>query len=191
MNRPRTLSISQAGALLFFATVFVGAVLFAHSLATDPGIQLAVAEFGYLGVITAGVIAGLNAFFPVPAATLTPLFVGAGLSLPLIVLSLAIGTLIADFTGFALGHLSRTIVAKRYPRTSAFFADLYQRRRKLVLPVAFLYAAFVPFPNEAILIPLALAGARFSLLLIPLFLGNLLNQAILVYGITGLLGWLL
>lgn len=190
-QRQRTQRISPGLVVLFFAVVFGGAIFLAHSLASDPAIQVTVAEYGYFGVLITGVIAGLNAFFPVPAATLTPLFVGAGLTLPLIVLSLTLGTLIADFTGFALGHVSREMVAQRYPRTTTFFTNLYHRRRTLVLPAAFLYAAFVPFPNEAILIPLALAGARFSLLLVPLFLGNLLHQAILVYGINGLLGWLI
>lgn len=183
-NRP--LGVPRIVALLFFLALFAGAIVLAHALTANPAVRMAVADFGYLGVIISGVIAGLNLFVPVPAATLTPLFTGAGLTLPLIVLSLALGTLIADFTGFAFGHVSRTVITERYPRIVDFFTRLHANRSTLVLPVVFLYAALVPFPNEALLIPLALAGARFSLLMIPLFIGNVVNQTLLVYGVNEL-----
>ena len=62
-----------------------------------------------------------------------------------------------------------------------FFTELKQNRSKLIVPVIFLYAAFAPFPNEALLVPLGLAGIRFSTIIVPLILGNLINQSYLVY----------
>jgi membrane protein YqaA with SNARE-associated domain len=49
-----------------------------------------------------------------------------------------------------------------------------------------LYAALVPFPNEAILIPLAISGIKFRYLVAPLLIGNMLHQAILIVGVDSL-----
>jgi len=46
------------------------------------------------------------------------------------------------------------------------------------------YATVVPLPNEAILIPLALAGVSWRLLIVPLLVGALLIQTLLVAGIS-------
>lgn len=172
--------------LLLFFTAFVGIIALAQHLADNQQATTVVEQFGYVGVVILGVIAGLNAFFPVPAATLTPLYVGAGLTLPLIVLSLTVGTMIADFVGFFIGRLSRELIAERYPKTMRFFANIRDNRSHLIIPAVVLYAAFVPFPNEAILLPLGLTGFRFGTLIIPLFIGNLIHQALLVYGVNGL-----
>lgn len=171
--------------LLFFAA-FVGIVALAQLLAANEQAVSIVEQFGYIGVVILAVIAGLNAVVPVPAATLTPVFLSAGMVIPLIILCLTIGTLIADFVGFFIGRLSRDFVAEKYPKVIEFFGRLSNKRKLIVLPLVALYAALVPFPNEAILVPLGLSGFRFSTLFIPLFLGNLLNQTLLVYGVNGL-----
>lgn len=175
-------------AFLLFAGIFVGAIFLAQVLGRDPGVQAAVANAGYVGVVVTAIIGGLNVVIPIPPASFTPLFVASGLSLPFIVLALAIGTLIADFIGYALGHVSRVTIEDRYPKVYAYFSRYSESTPLLVYPLVLLYAAFVPFPNEAILIPLAVAGFRFSALLIPLLIGNLIHQVTLVYGITFFFG---
>lgn len=161
--------------------VFIGVFLISDSLAQNEQVAVAVQEFGYFGVVIVAVIAGLNVIVPIPAATFTPIFTAAGLAIPFIVISLALGTLIADFTGYLLGSVSRSMVDKRYPKMQQFFSELKTNREKLIVPVIFLYAAFAPFPNEALLVPLGLAGVRFNTIIIPLILGNLINQSYLVY----------
>ena len=143
-------------------------------------------DFGYLGVIMAGVIGGLNTVIPMPPAALTPLFVSLGLSFPIIVVMLTVGTLIADYVGFALGHVSREMMKLKHPRLFTFFLNLKERHHRIVTLTVFLYAAIMPIPNEIILIPLALSGIRFRFLLLPLLFGNLISQAALSYGFTGL-----
>jgi len=145
-----------------------------------------VERFGYLGVLLTGIVAGLNTVVPLPAATFTPIFLNAGLTAPLIIIVLAVGTLIADAIGFALGYVSREMVETKYPKLFRFFTELAQGKTKYILPVVILYAAFVPFPNEAILIPLALAGVRFTYLLIPLIIGNIIHQALFVLGVSNI-----
>jgi len=166
--------------------IFIGSILFSQSISDNETILTIVDKFGYLGVMCMAIIAGLNTFVPLPAATFASVFIAAGLTLPLIVLSLAIGTLIADFVGYVFGNVTREIIIKKYPKLFDFIQKLQEKHHKLILPLVFLYASFVPFPNEVIIIPLALSGISFKKILIPLILGNFVHQAVLIYGVTSL-----
>lgn len=178
----RTLRLLLIGSA--FAATLTIAFALAQFVADDAGAQALVANFGYLGVVTLAIIAGLNAIIPVPAATFVPVFASAGLLMPLIIIALVIGTTIADLIGYIFGRWSRRYVADHYPRTFQAVSTLQKNRRHLLLPAVFCYAAFVPFPNEAIIIPLALVGTRFQTFMIPLVLGTLVNQAALAYGFS-------
>lgn len=164
--------------LILFLAIYASTYISQQSVLVDL-----VAQWDYIAVTIIGLISGLNAIIPIPAATLTPLFTAAGLAIPGIIISLVIGTMIADFIGFLLGSSTKGLIEQRYPKLVNFLNDLVTNRRKWLIPFVICYAAFVPFPNEAMLIPLAFSGIGFSRLFIPLLLGNLLNQALLVYGI--------
>lgn len=181
-------NIPKVYAAIFFVFVFGGAILMAQFISQNETANQVIAEFGYVGVLILAIISGLNPVLPLPAATLTPLFTEAGLTIPLVIISLTIGTLIADFIGFSLGHISRTSVAKRYPKQFATFTSLGSQRKRLIFVFVSFYAALMPLPNEIILIPLAVAGVSFPFLLLPLFIGNLINQSLLVYGISSVVG---
>ena len=176
------------GALVIMV-IFGVALYLAQQLSENSTVVTLVETFGYFGVLLTGIVAGLNTFVPLPAATFTPVFLNAGLNVTLIIVVLAIGTLIADAIGFALGYVGREMVETKYPKLFNFFTELARERTKLIIPIVVLYAAFVPFPNEAILIPLALAGVRFKLLLIPLIIGNIIHQTWLVLGISNILAF--
>lgn len=181
--------------LIAIAVVFFGVGVLAFWLAdfvtNDEAARELIGQFGYLGVGVLAIIAGLNAVVPVPAATFTPVFVSAGLLLPLIVIALTLGTLIADLIGYYFGHWSRAVVAERYPKMLQRWHDLQHNHQNWLLPGVMIYAAIIPIPNEAILIPLAILGVRLPLLIPPLLIGNAFNQAALAYGFNELfmLGW--
>ena len=182
MARRKKQVLSGIGLLLILTAVASAAFIVAEYTLTHPGLQTQVASFGYLGITLFAMIAGLNVIVPIPAATFTPVFTAAGLTLPLIVLSLTIGTLLADFIGYAFGKLSRETVTAKYPALVARLEHIYEHKRHWLIPVVFLYASFVPIPNEALVIPLAFLGVRWRILILPLFVGNLINQTIYAYG---------
>jgi membrane protein YqaA with SNARE-associated domain len=167
--------------------IFIGVLFVANSFSDNPALLEFVAGFGYIGVTFIAIVAGLNTFVPLPAATFTPIFTASGLSIPLIIFFLALGTLIADFIGFMLGHVGRDLIMVKYPKIFAFVTNIQENHQKLITPVVILYASFVPFPNEAILIPLALAGTKFKSLVIPLIIGNIIHQAVIIYGVQSIL----
>ena len=145
-----------------------------------------VADFGYIGVVILAVIAGINTLIPLPAATFVPVFVAGGLYLPFVIAGLVLGTIIADFTSYIIGHWSRSIVSRKYAKIFSFVSALNKTKHRLILPLVFIYAAAIPFPNEAIIIPLGMAGVRFSHLLLPLLVGNIVHQTLLAYGINNI-----
>lgn len=172
--------------LVVFVFAFTLLLFIAQSLSESSQAQAVVAQFGYLGVVFLGVITGLNAIVPVPAATLTPVFIAAGLTVPLIIAALAVGTLIADFTSFFLGRLSRELILDKHPKIFAFITEFQAKHSRWTFLLVTLYAAFAPLPNEIILIPLGLTGVRFVSLIIPLIIGNIIYQVLLVYSVIGL-----
>tara|TARA_B100001989_G_scaffold247442_1_gene219651 strand:+ start:1281 stop:1856 length:576 start_codon:yes stop_codon:yes gene_type:complete len=175
-----------AATILAIIIVFCVMVFFSESLASNETVIHLTDKLGYLGVTIVAIIAGLNTVIPLPAATFTPIFQSAGLALPFIIFFLALGTLIADSIGFLLGHVSKDLVETKYPKLFSFITNIQENHHRLILPVVTGYAAFVPFPNEVLLIPLALAGIKFRYLLLPLIVGNIIHQAVLIFGIDGL-----
>ena len=166
--------------------VWVAALFLADYVANSAMAQNLVSQFGYLGILVIAMVSGLNLLVPVPAAAFVPIFTAAGFALPLIIAVLVIGTTIADMIGYFIGRWSKDFVEEHYPRTFSRMKVLDERHHNWVLPVVFLYAALLPFPNEAIIIPLALIGFRFQAFLIPLILGNIINQTALALGATNI-----
>lgn len=182
--------LSSTLVLLLFLLLVSLALFAASYLEEHPTLQTAIAHFGYPGIIAIATIAGLNVIVPVPAASLVPVFTTAGLYLPFIILSLTIGTVIADFIGYRFGRWSSSYVHSTYPERIRKLKRIHTTHKFWIVPITFLYAAFIPFPNEALILPLAIIGVRFRIMLIPLLAGNLLNQTIYAIGIQNIFWWL-
>lgn len=145
-----------------------------------------IATWSYLAVAILGLISGLNVLIPIPAATLTPLFIAAGLTIPGIITALAFGTILADYISFLFGSCTKSILEARYPKLINFLHHLTTTYQSWLLPFVIFYAAVIPLPNEAILIPLAFSSIKFLKLLIPLIIGNTIHQLLLVHGTISL-----
>jgi hypothetical protein len=171
------------------ASVAVVALFLAQWIVTSPLAQATITSLGYGGVVLVAIIGGLNFIVPIPAVTLTPLFTASGLLLPYIILSLTIGTIIADYVGYLFGNLSRPVLYAQYPKVVTWLEAKITNKPRLLLPITFLYAAFVPLPNEVLVIPLAVMGIQFKRMFLPLLFGNLLNQAFYATSIQAVFSW--
>ena len=165
-------------------TIWIGALYAAQFVASDESAQALIQQFGYFGILILAFIAGINIILPVPAATFVPIFTAAGLTMSLIITMLVIGTVLADLFGFLVGRLGREAIEEKYPKTFAFIYSFVAKHNLYVAPFAFLFVSFVPFPNEAMIVPLALAGIKIRTLIIPIILGNIVHQSVLAVGFT-------
>ena len=172
--------------LIGLIVVLVAAVIVGQHLISNESFVQLIATFGYAGVFVAAIIAGVNVILPVPAAAFTPVFIEAGLTTPLIIISLAAGTLVADLIGYLIGHTSRELLAAKHPRVLVLTQKVSNKHPVIVVSFVALYAGFVPLPNELILIPLALGGVPWRWLVLPLFFGAIMIQTLLVTGVSAL-----
>lgn len=174
------------GILGIVALALTASFFFADYVASNDAASELVERFGYAGILAISIVSGLNLFIPVPAATFVPVFTAAGFSMPGIITTLVIGTLIADWIGYLIGVAGRHATEHHYPELQRRLRRFAKRHHRLILPGVFLYAAFSPFPNEILLAPLALIGTRFRALFIPLLLGTIAYQALYAYGAQGI-----
>ena len=180
------LLVKVLGLTLAIILLLTGIVYVANLVVADDSAQAMVQQFGYLGVLVAAFIAGLNAIVPVPAWTLVPIFVAAGLWMPLIIVFLVIGTTLADLLAFYLGMKGRELAAAKYKKMRELTAWFEDGRMQYVIPVVFLYASFSPFPNEVLLVPLALMGVHLRTVIFPLLLGTVIYQTAFALGVQSI-----
>ena len=186
MKCRQSISSKQLASIVLVIVIFITAIWLSQWLSTSTEAVAVVERFGYLGLVGIGMVAGLNFIIPIPAATFSALYSAAGLATTGIILALAVGTLIADMIGFWVGTKLRLLVNDSYPKIAAYAKNIAAGSGYYIFIFVLLYAALVPFPNEAILIPLAISGIKFRYLVAPLLIGNILHQAILIVGVDSL-----
>ena len=163
-------------------SVFVAAMFAASYVQEDAAVLALVEQYGYFGILVISIIAGVNIFVPIPAAVFVPIFTAAGYPLVSIIATIVIGTVIADSLSYLLGRVGKETVEQKYPETYRRLKCIDEQHHHLVLPIVFLYATFAPFPNEALMVPLALIGFKYRSLIIPFTLGTILFQTSLALG---------
>lgn len=171
--------------LLTLAVLMVAIVLSAFYLANHLGeydtVRGLVEKYGLFGMIAVAFIGGLNVVVPVHAATFTPIF-ATYYSMYTIITCLVLGTMLADLLAYQIGMWGKRSTRAHFPRFHDRLITFTENHHKLILPGVFLYSAFIPFPNETILIPLGLAGYRYWTFVVPLILGVTVNQMMYSFG---------
>jgi membrane protein YqaA with SNARE-associated domain len=173
--------------LFVFIFLFGLALWFADEIKDNEAAQHLVRNFGYWGVFILAVVSGFNVIVPVPAMSFLPVFLAAGLSTGMIVVVVSIGMTMGDGVGYILGKLGREAISvKKRPRWLNRFETLVNQYR-FGLPVfVFLYAAFIPLPNELVVIPAAATGEKWWAILVPVLFGNIIMNVLFALGITSL-----
>lgn len=167
-----------------------------------------VRQFGYAGIFLVAVVSGFNLVIPVPAISFLPVFLASGLNAFAVIVIIAAGMSLADFVGFLLGKTGRHIAQgvgsfkkdtqgvrsfKREDLTPSFLkyltpsnrADPFQNWSPAL--VLFLFASFIPLPNEVLVVPMAFLGYRFTYILLPVFFGNMVFNSLYAIGVVNIL----
>jgi membrane protein YqaA with SNARE-associated domain len=169
--------------IVLTAVAFWGAKL----VGENESIRSLVEGYRYLGIFIISLISGFNLIVPIPAVSFLPLFLEVGLSFVMIILVITVGVTIADFITFILGAFGRKIVeSTRAKKIITKLTALKERHRGAPLVLLFFFAAFVPFPNEVLLIPLGFIGYRLAHVLPILFAGNIVFNTLAAIGIINL-----
>ena len=169
-----------------YALLVIGLVIFVVWLGLlakeNVFIQDAVLHYGYGGIFFLSIVSGFNIVAPVPLVAFFPLFVASGLNQWITVLVVVVGTTIADVVSYVVGKVGRRLVSSRMEQTIARLEKLKNRVHYLPPLILFLFASFVPFPNEILIIPMAFLGYRLRHLLLPVLLGNAVFNTLAMIG---------
>lgn len=181
-QRGRTLALRTAALIAVVALV----VWVNEAVAENVRVLDAVRRFGYPGLLAVSAVSGFNVLVPIPVIAFFPFLMEAGLDPVLSVLIIGVGMTIGDMIGYLLGRAGRRIVEK--PHWMARLERVRERHRVAPYVLLFFYAAFAPLPNELIVIPLALIGARWYGVLSAALGGNLIFNSLAAAGFQGFFG---
>lgn len=168
-----------------------GLVLFtsywlAQFVETNQTIQNIIINTGYVGPMVLALLFGLSVVIPFPPGAFAPAFTAAGLYMPLVIVMLTIGTTIADLSGFFVGKISKPHVKTKHPKLYQKIKKLRHSRPIYTQIFVFVMTAFIPFPNEAWIIPFGMIGFRLNQFIIPMMLGTLLHHTMVALGLVTL-----
>ena len=169
--------------IVFFVLSF--SIYLAITTSSDSNLQIMVAKFGYLGIFLFSIVSGFNVLVPIPAVAFTPTFVASGLNFWTIICIMTLGLTVGDLIGYFIGRVGKDVV-KETGIHSKLFEKLFAIKNKFPrVPyfLVFLFASFVPFPNEILIIPLGFLGYHARYLLPAFFAGNIIFN--IIYGYAG------
>ena len=185
--RTRTASLLTLGVIAVFVVVWVSllALVGPSKLVSIIGVQN-----GYLLAFLIAAFGGFSSLTAVSlVATIVTLSAG-GLNPLLLGLFAGTGMTIGDLIYFYLGNAGRNALHPEsrlralVEKSSAWLSD----KPKWMLPlVTFIYAGFLPLPNDVLTVSLALAGGKMRVIVVPLFLGNIIHAS--RYAYLGIAAW--
>jgi len=163
----------------------LGLLVFLHIFAlSSDAIRSAVSSFGFLGIFVVAVLSGFNLLVPIPAIGFAPLYQELGFSLFSIVIVTSIGMVVGDGIGFVLGIFGRGMVKdNKGGKILAYMTVLQKKHRLFPYTFLLLYGAFIPLPNELLVIPMAFVGYSFFPIAVALFFGNIVFNILGAFGI--------
>ena len=184
-SRRATAKIALQAAVL--TAIIAGAFWLGSIAEENTFIQSVVARYGYAGAFFLSVFSGFNFIAPFPAVSFLPLFTASGLNIIAVLAIMSAGMTIADTIAYLIGRVGRHIAASTLEERIRERLDRI-RVRHTWGPIAllFLFAAFMPLPNELIVIPLGFLGYRLWSLVPVLLAGNITFNTIAALGIINI-----
>lgn len=180
MNKNIVRLISQIVIIVF---VIIG-VIWLNRLAIDSEFFRNITErFGYIGMFFAAIASGFNLLVPIPIIGFFPFFVDIGLSPILIILTISVGMMIGDAFGYLIGKAGRNVVLLKNRKMVRRLEKIQTRYSKGPIVIMWLYASFVPLPNEVLVIPMGFLGYKLRNIMIAVFFGNILFNSLVAFGI--------
>lgn len=175
--------------LKFIAMLLIIGVAFylANVARESEQVRNMVANYGYFGIFAVAILSGFNLAVPIPAISFLPLYMESGLNFWLTITLITLGMAVADLLAYLLGTLGTSVVqGRRSQIVKDYIGRVKAKHPALPFLVLFLFAAFVPLPNEVLLIPLALFGYGFYRVFFVILAGNFIFNLIYANGVFSL-----
>jgi uncharacterized membrane protein YdjX (TVP38/TMEM64 family) len=170
--------------VVFVVSLFVGAIFFAEYIQDKDHIKDFISSFGVFGILFVSFIGGLNLIVPLPPTVFIPIFSAAGFSLFVITSIIIIGTTIADLLSYYIGTVFKDSSKIKKNKAYKLIKKWCEGKPKVTQLAVFLWASFIPIPNEVLLLPLGVMGIKLKNLVTAFVLGTTIHVTVLAYGLT-------
>ncbi len=174
---------------LLAIVALVGFMAWVNLRAGDmEGARDAAAAAGYPGLFLVSVLSGFNVVWPFPVVFFYAFFIEAGFQPAPTLATIALGMTGGDLLGYLIGSTTRDMSSYRVARFRARAEALRDRHRFLPLGLLFLYAAFVPLPNELLVIPMAFMRYSMAAVMTAVLFGNVIFNTLMALGVSLIFG---
>ncbi len=174
---------------LIVIVALVGFMVWVNLRAGDmEAARAGAAAAGYPGLLLASVVSGFNVVWPVPVAVFYPFFIESGFEPVPTLATIALGMTGGDLLGYLVGNATRDLGHHRLAGFRARAEALHARHRFLPLGLLFLYAGFVPLPNELLVIPMAYMRYPLPAVMAAVLCGNLIFNTTVAFGVAWIFG---
>lgn len=182
LNKKRIIVISI---ILFFVLISI----FIYYLSPSKIVNIIGIQNSYIIIVILGFLGGVSILFPFPYYLFVLTFAAGGSNPVLLGICAGLGVMIGESTSYLIGYHGRVVLPQKYNKIfNKLCRDCNRAKNTILLTIVlFLYGAFVPFPNDLLILPLGAARYNYWKLIIPLGLGNILFNVILAFG--GIYGW--
>lgn len=143
---------------ILFVVFFIGVAIWLATLDLEGPLARLVTRYGYLGYFLAACVAGINIFVPTTHLIFTAPLLNAGLDPWLLAGCGALGASLADVVGYLVGDRGRHAFSGSMDRIARWLTSIVQRKPGLAPVILFCWAAFMPLPNEILVIPAGVMG---------------------------------
>lgn len=145
-------------------------------------------EHAYIALFLSALLGGSSIFIPFPYYLVTISLGVAGFNPFLLALVAGLGTTIGDMTTYYLARSGRIFApSKMRAYFSRTLYSLKEHHPKLIPIVTFLYAAFLPLPDDLIMAPAGLIQYPIKRLIVSVFSGKVVFNLCLAF--AGYYGW--
>ncbi|QQS61627.1 MAG: VTT domain-containing protein [Candidatus Moraniibacteriota bacterium] len=145
-------------------------------------------EHAYIALFLSALLGGTSIFIPFPYYLVTISLGAAGFNPLSLAIVAALGTAIGDTTTYFIARSGRIFTPSR---ARVYFSrivySLKEKHPSFVPFFTFLYAAFLPLPDDLIMAPAGFVRYPFKRIILSLFLGKVVFNGLLAF--AGLYGW--
>lgn len=163
-----------------FILVLVALTIWLATIDIEGPLKDFVLSYGYAGLFVAAFIGGLNLVIPISHLVFIVPLLNVGLDPWLIIIIGALGTALADSVGYIIGRTGDLAFPKALRKFRDWGEEFISNKPKRAPFILLAWAAFVPLPNEFLVIPAGVLRFGFAKTLLITFLGNLIFNIIIV-----------
>ncbi len=183
--KKRTKNIIGIVAILSFLVLWT---ILIYNYPPSKIVEIIGIENGYAVSFFAALLGGTSVLFPLPYHLIVFTLGAGGLNPFFLGILAGTGVMLGDSTSYLLGYAGREVVPGRIV---SIFNKLHlwaMKKPKWTMPLfLFAYGAFVPVPNDVVVIPLGIARYPYLKTVLPLTFGNIIFSIVIAF--AGLYGW--